>query len=57
MKLNKKTPNSSGLVKKTDLNTNITSIEKKMPSITGLVTTSALIRNSQIFATYFIVVV
>ena len=38
----KKIPNTSGLVKKTDLHAKITEIESKIPSITGLVTNSAL---------------
>ena len=38
----KKTPNTSGLIKKTDHNTNITEIESKVRSVTGLVTTAVL---------------
>ena len=34
-------PNTSGLVKKTNLSTKITEIENKLPSFTGLVTTPA----------------
>ena len=38
----KKIHDSSGLVKKTDLNANISEIEWKIPSITSLVTNAAL---------------
>ena len=38
----KRIPDTSGLVKKTDLNSRITEIEGKIPSITGLVTNAAL---------------
>ena len=38
----KKIPNISGLVKKTDCNAKITEIESKIPGITGLATTAAL---------------
>ena len=38
----KKIPDTSGLVKKTDYNAKITEIEGKIPSITGLATTAAL---------------
>ena len=38
----KKIPDSNGLVKKTDYNSKISEIENKIPSISGLVTTSAL---------------
>ena len=41
-KIDKKIPDISSLVKKTDLNTKITEIEGKVPSITGLATNSAL---------------
>ena len=41
MILTKKTPNTSGLIKKTDHNTNITEIESKIRSVTGLVATAA----------------
>ena len=37
-----KIPNTSGLVSKTDCNTNIMEIENKIPSVTGLVTTTVL---------------
>ena len=40
--IDKKIPNTSGLVKKTDCNSKITEIENKIPSITGLVTTVTL---------------
>ena len=39
--LTKKTPNTSGMIKKTDHNTNITEIESKIRSVTGLVATAA----------------
>ena len=39
---NQKNPDTSDLAKTTDLNSNITELEGKIPSITGLVTTSAL---------------
>ena len=38
----KKIPDTSNLAKKTDLNVKITKIERKISSITGLATTSAL---------------
>ena len=38
----KKIPDTSGLVKKTDHNTKITETEGKIPSITGLPTTTAV---------------
>ena len=38
----KQNSDTSGLVKKTDYNTYITEIEGKIPSISGLVTNSAL---------------
>ena len=41
-KLDKKIPDVSGLVKKTDLNSKISEVEGKIPSISGLATTSAL---------------
>ena len=41
-KVDKKIPDFSDLVKKTDFNSTITEIEDKIPSITGLATTSAL---------------
>ena len=40
--LEKKTPDTSGPVKKTDCNTKITEIEDKIPSISGLATNAAL---------------
>ena len=40
--MNKKSPDTSGLVKKTDLNSKIFEEEGKIPSITGLATNSAL---------------
>ena len=40
--VDKKIPNVSGLVKKTDLNSKITEVEGKIPCITGLATSSAL---------------
>ena len=40
--VDKKIPNTSGLVKKTDYKTKITEIENKIPSDTCLVTTAAL---------------
>ena len=40
--VDKKIPDVSGLVKKTDFNSKITEVEGKIPSITGLVTNSAL---------------
>ena len=40
--LEKKIPHTSGLVKKLDYNAKITEIENKIPSISGLATTSAL---------------
>ena len=40
--LEKKTPDTSGLVKKTDCNTKITELEYKIPSISGLATNAAL---------------
>ena len=42
-KLKKKIPDASKLVKKTDYNAKITEIDGKIPSISGLATTSALI--------------
>ena len=39
----KKILNTSGLVKKTDYNSNISEIDGKVPNITGLATNSALI--------------
>ena len=44
----KRIPNTSGLVKKTYYNKKITEIESKIPSATGLVTTSTLIQKPQI---------
>ena len=41
-KIDKKIPNVSVLVKKTNFNAKITEIESKIPSITGLATNSAL---------------
>ena len=41
-KIDKKIPDVTGLVKKTDFNAKVTEIEGKMPSISGLVTSSAL---------------
>ena len=41
-KIDKKIPDVSGLVKKTDLNSKISEVEGKIPSITGLATNSAL---------------
>ena len=41
-KLDKKIPDVSGLVKKTNFNSIITEVEGKIPSITGLATSSAL---------------
>ena len=38
----KKIPDSSRLVKKTDYNAKITELENKIPSISGLATTSAV---------------
>ena len=38
----KKIPDTSDLAKKADLNTKVTEIESKIPSITGLATNSAL---------------
>ena len=38
----KKFPDTSGLVKKTDYNAKIIEIESKIPSVTGLATSSAL---------------
>ena len=38
----KQIPDTNDLAKKTDLNTKITEIENKIPSITGLATNSAL---------------
>ena len=38
----KKIPSTSELVKETDHNTKILEIENKLPSVTGLVTTTAL---------------
>ena len=38
----KKIPNTSALVKKADYNSKITEMEGKIPSISGLVTSSAL---------------
>ena len=38
----KKIPNTSALAKKTDGNTKITDIKNKIPSATGLLTTSVL---------------
>ena len=38
----KKIPNTSALVKKADYNSKITETEGKIPSISGLVTSSAL---------------
>ena len=40
--VDKKIPDGSGLVKKTDFNPNITEVEGKIPRITGLATNSAL---------------
>ena len=40
--MDKKIPDISGLVKKTDFNSKITEVEGKIPSITGLATNSAL---------------
>ena len=40
--MDKKIPDGSDLVKKTDLNAKITEIEGKIPSITGLTNNSAL---------------
>ena len=40
--VDKKIPDTSGLVKKTDYNSKITEIQGKMPSISGLATNSAL---------------
>ena len=40
--IDKKIPDVSGLVKKTDLDSKITEIEGKIPSIAGLATRSAL---------------
>ena len=40
--VDKKIPDISGLVKKTDFNSKITGVECKTPSITGLATNSAL---------------
>ena len=40
--MDKKIPDVSGLVKKTDSNTKITETEGKIPSITSLATNSAL---------------
>ena len=39
--VDKKIPNSTGLVKKTNYNTKITEIENKIPSFTGLVTAAS----------------
>ena len=39
--VDKKIPNSIGLVKKTNYNTKITEIENKIPSFTGLVTAAS----------------
>ena len=41
-KVDKKIPDVSNLVKKTDLNAKITEVEGKIPSISGLATNSAL---------------
>ena len=43
IRLTKKIPDASGLVKKVDYNAKITEIEGKIPSITGLATSTALI--------------
>ena len=40
--LEKKIPDTSGLVKKTDYNTKTTELEDKIPSISGLATNAAL---------------
>ena len=40
--MDKKTPNTSGLVKKTNFSSKITEIEDKIPSISYLTTNSAL---------------
>ena len=40
--VDKKIPDVSGLVKKTDFNTKVTEVECKIPSISGLATSSAL---------------
>ena len=42
VRLTKKIPDVSGLVKKTDFNAKVTEIEGEIPSISGLATTSAL---------------
>ena len=42
-KMAKKIPDISDLVKKTDINAKMTEVEGKIPSITGLATSSALI--------------
>ena len=42
LNVNKKIPNTKGLVRKTDYNTKITEFESKLPGATGLVTTAAL---------------
>ena len=42
LELEKKIPDTSNLVKKSDYNTTVSEIEGKIPSITGLATTSAL---------------
>ena len=42
LKVEKKIPDISDLIKKTDFNTKITEVEGKIPSITGLATRSAL---------------
>ena len=47
MDVNKKIPNTSGLVKKTDYNEKITEIENKIPDITNLVTKAVLNRMRQ----------
>ena len=41
-KVDKKIPDVSSLVKKTNFDTKVTEIEGKIPSITGLATSSAL---------------
>ena len=41
-KIDKKIPDISSLVRKTDVNTKVTEIEGKIPSITGLATNSEL---------------
>ena len=47
MDVNKKIPNTSGLVKKTDYNEKITEIENKIPDVTNLVTKAVLNRMRQ----------